>query len=380
MPSNILSGMQKIAVTRKPWLTVSQAVAVLLPAFAGYYFDIAMLYLIAGGLFGYWFGRAFFTKVPAWQAALQVALTRVAAGETDVRLDEGEDGIPQLLVRNFNDLVDQLQERNSRFYDLSDQLVLAAGNLGGQVVSISSKTESDKESVHSAISELASSVETVAARSERAAQVSAVASGGADEGKVVITEALGSMDMLTGELGNARAAMEELDGRIENIGGVLDVIRGIAEQTNMLALNAAIEAARAGEQGRGFAVVADEVRNLAARTQASTSEIQQMIEDVQSGARDVVNVVVEGNNQATICEEKIESACVSLAEISSEVTEMRNLNVEIDALATGQNKVVNRLGEQMLQSIARSEDLLEKSGMSGLVDELKGLSSELRHG
>lgn len=380
MPSNILSGMQEIAATRKLWLTVSQALLVPLAAFAGYHFDSAILYMISGGLFGYWFRHTFFTSVPAWEAALQTALTRVAAGETSVRLDEDVAGIPPLLVQHFNNLAVELQERNRRLSGLSDQLVLATGNLGDQVMSLTSKAESDRENVHTAISELASSVETVVARSARAADVSAVASNGADEGKVAITEALGSMDTLTGELGNARTAMEELGLRIENIGGVLDVIRGIAEQTNMLALNAAIEAARAGEQGRGFAVVADEVRNLAARTQASTSEIQQMIEDVQSGARDVVDVVVEGNNQATICEEKIESACVSLAEISSEVTEMRNLNVEIDALATGQNEVVNRLGEQMLQSIARSECLLEKSGMPDLADELKELSSELRDG
>lgn len=378
MPSNILSRMQEIAAARKVWLAVSLASLALLAAYTGYYSDIAMLYLVPGGIIGYWSRGRFFNKTPAWQADLAMVLQRVAAGETDVRLEEGASGIPQPLVDSFDELVANLQNRKRRFSDLSDQLVLTTGNLGDQMANISSKSESDRDSVQKAISELAGSVETVVTRSAHAAEVSATASRGADEGKVVITEALGSMDMLTGELGNARAAMEQLDGRIENIGSVLDVIRGIAEQTNMLALNAAIEAARAGEQGRGFAVVADEVRNLAARTQASTSEIQQMIEDVQNGARDVVNVVVEGNNQATICEEKIESACVSLAEISSEVTETRNLNVEIDELATSQNEVVNRLGEQMLESIARSVDLLEKSGTSNLVHELKELSSELR--
>jgi methyl-accepting chemotaxis protein len=378
MPSNILSGIQGITVGNKVWLAVGLVLSALLVAFTAYYFDIVSLYLLAGGILGFWFDRQFFSRPPAWQSALEVALQRVAAGEFAVQLEGVEGNMPRSLVRSFDDMVRQLRRRAGRLSDLSDQLVHTSGNLGDQMASLSSKSESDRENMQAAIAELVGAVETVVAQSTRAAEVSAAASRGADEGKVVITEALGSMDMLTGELNNARAAMEQLGGRIENIGGVLDVIRGIAEQTNMLALNAAIEAARAGEQGRGFAVVADEVRNLAARTQASTSEIQQMIEDVQSGARNVVNVVIEGNNQATICEEKIESACMSLAEISNEVTETRNLNVEIDELASSQNAVVNTLGEQMLQSVARSKDLLENSGMLNLANELRELSSELR--
>jgi methyl-accepting chemotaxis protein len=189
-----------------------------------------------------------------------------------------------------------------------------------------------------------------------------------------MTEALGSMDMLCGELGNARQAMQQLDVHIDSIAGVLDVIRGIAEQTNMLALNAAIEAARAGEQGRGFAVVADEVRNLAGRTQKSTREIHEMIERVQSGARNVVGVVAEGDSQARICEELIETACVSLAEISGEISSINTLNTQIDQLASQQHEVVTRLG-QWVQGFAQEQrQRMEHSGLSDMAAEIEELS------
>jgi methyl-accepting chemotaxis protein len=315
-------------------------------------------------------------KPPDWTPEFEAALGAAGTGQFHLRLP-AEGPVPQPLVQAFNGMQLAMEGRQAGIDALSGQMGVMAGRLVEHAQQALAQAGVDADAIQSAVTELTESVEEVASSSVQAAESSRQANKGADEGKVAMTEALGSMDLLSGELGNARQAMQQLDVHIESIGGVLDVIRGIAEQTNMLALNAAIEAARAGEQGRGFVVVADEVRNLAGRTQQSTQEIQKMIERVQNGARKVVDVVVEGDNQAKVCEELIETACVSLAEISGEIASINTLNTQIDQLTAGQHEVVTRLGRQMVDAVEERRQSLEQSGLTEMARQIGELSGNL---
>ena len=357
-------------------LTAVAAVSIPVIWYLGDYFASPLAGVVLGMVVGYFAHRFLSDNTVPWKDDFQTALEQIGRGHFHSRLAEDK-RVPMELVQVFNAMATSLQERCAAMSALSGQITALARGLAEHAQDAQSHADSDADNIGAAVSQLTGSVEEVASRSVQAAESSRQASKGADEGKLAMTEALGSMDMLSAELGNARQAMQQLDGHIESIGGVLDVIRGIAEQTNMLALNAAIEAARAGEQGRGFAVVADEVRNLAGRTQQSTQEIQKMIERVQSGARNVVDVVVEGDNQAKVCEELIETACVSLAEISGEISSISALNTQIDQLTSQQHEVVTRLGQRIVSSAEERRDRLEQSDLGSLARQLEDLSCNI---
>ena len=365
------------SVSRK-FIPAMAAVAgfVLLGAYLASHFQSPVAGVALGLVGGYLACRLLSRSTVASTTDLQIALDAIGRAHFHCRLADDQ-GLPPTLVQTFNAMAIALQERCARISGLSAQITTLARGLADHAQGAQSQADSDAQNISAAVSQLIGSVEEVARSSEQAAESSRQATKGADEGKVAMTEALGSMDMLSGELGNARQAMQQLDGHIASIGGVLDVIRGIAEQTNMLALNAAIEAARAGEQGRGFAVVADEVRNLAGRTQQSTQEIQKMIERVQHGARNVVDVVVEGDNQAKVCEELIETACISLAEISGEISSISALNTQIDQLTSRQHEVVTQLGQRIVTSTEERRQHLERSDLGSLARRLKDLSSNI---
>ena len=191
------------------------------------------------------------------------------------------------MLKKFNDSIGQV---SSSSHQLSQ--------VAGRIASVSEETvqgvneqRSETDQVAAAMNEMTATVQEVASNANQTASASHNANEAAKEGAYIATEALGGIEMLVKEMRGAAEVIAKLDSQSNDIGMVLDVIRGIAEQTNLLALNAAIEAARAGEQGRGFAVVADEVRTLASRTQQSTEEIQKMIEGLQVGAQEAVKVM-----------------------------------------------------------------------------------------
>ena len=194
------------------------------------------------------------------------------------------------------------------------------------------------------------------------------------------------MQQLTGEIDTAAGVIDNLKKESENIGAVLGVIRGVAEQTNLLALNAAIEAARAGEQGRGFAVVADEVRTLASRTQQSTEEIQEMIERLQNEAGKAVRVMETGRGQTHQTLEHAAGADQALANIVQLIDGITGMTTQIASAAEEQTGVSNELDRNVAhiasladQTVGGSEQIEAASGeLARLGEGLRELVSQFK--
>ncbi len=170
----------------------------------------------------------------------------------------------------------------------------------------------------------------------------------ADAGALAVVQVQERIDSLSHKVHDSAEAIRSVEKESEAIGQILDVIRGIAEQTNLLALNAAIEAARAGEQGRGFAVVADEVRTLASRTQESTAEIQSMIERIQNGTRQAVSVMGESQSEAERSVQQVVSANGIIRSIDDAVQQISAMNTQIAAAAEEQSAVAEEINRSVV--------------------------------
>jgi methyl-accepting chemotaxis protein len=234
------------------------------------------------------------------------------------------------------------------------------------------------EQVVTAMHEMTATVQEIARNAAQAATEAGNANQEASKGQHVVDETTSSINSLAGEVDNASDVIGKVRQDSDNIGSILDVIRGIAEQTNLLALNAAIEAARAGEQGRGFAVVADEVRTLASRTQESTEEIQTMIEQLQSGIQDAVTVMVNSREHAGQTVEQAKEAGKSLSDITAAVTVISDMNTQIASAAEEQSSVTEEINRNIVE-INRAVEM-SAQGASQILDSseyLNELSDEL---
>jgi len=201
----------------------------------------------------------------------------------------------------------------------------------------------------------------------------------ADRVKGISSQNKATIEQLAREVDDASQVINQLHKDSASIGGILDVIRGIAEQTNLLALNAAIEAARAGEQGRGFAVVADEVRSLASKTQESTQEIQAMIESLQVGAEAAVSAMSKGKQQAESCVEQSDLANTALDSITAAVAQAHNVSEEISTAAHEQQQVSQEISERLESIVAIAEQTAEGANQTNISSsEVAKLAEELR--
>jgi methyl-accepting chemotaxis protein len=207
--------------------------------------------------------------------------------------------------------------------------------------------ETEIEKVAAAINEMATTVQEVSRHASNASAAALSADDGSSNGYQVVTEVIAAINDLAGEVQQISLTISSLKEDSVKIGTVLDVIKDIAEQTNLLALNAAIEAARAGEQGRGFAVVADEVRTLASRTQQSTQEIQEMIEHLQNGALNATLAIDKGQDKTQTTVDKAQVAGKALSDITHAVSKIVEMNTQIATAAEEQSAVAEEINRNV---------------------------------
>jgi methyl-accepting chemotaxis protein len=269
--------------------------------------------------------------------------------------------------REIKEVATELTLSTSQFYSLIEQTKIGAEAQEQQTLSAAT-----------AMNEMSATVQAVAVNADSAAAAAESADSEAAAGKEIVSSTIDVINTLAMEVDKAAEVITKLETESESIGVVLEVIRGIAEQTNLLALNAAIEAARAGEQGRGFAVVADEVRILAQRTQESTQEIRQMIERLQSGAGEAVSVMVQGRAQAKASVEQASKAGASLEAITKAVSDISTMNTQIARAAKEQSSVANDINMN-ISGIAKVSDETSSGAQEATKasEELDAIASKL---
>lgn len=288
---------------------------------------------------------------------LEIKLKKVAQGDFSDKLeDEVSDNEVGRMHNAYNAMIEQVGEMVQRASALSEsvsnstlQLTEAANKSEAQV----SQQTHEIEQVATAMNEMSSTIATVAGHASSTAESAVSATVEASKGKGVVATSVENINQMANRLNGAVEVVQQLEADSQEIGKVLTVITGIAEQTNLLALNAAIEAARAGEQGRGFAVVADEVRTLAQRTQESTEEIQKIIERLQAQTSKAVDVMEDSTNAATTSVEQIQSATAALENISNAISTINEMGSLIATASQQQSDVANNI-DQNISNIANS--------------------------
>ncbi|GFM67347.1 methyl-accepting chemotaxis protein [Pseudomonas cichorii] len=282
--------------------------------------------------------------------ALQLA-DRVANGDltySEVTVRRDELGLLQTsmhrMTTNLRQLIGGLRDSVTQIASAAEQLSAVTEQTSAGVNS--QRTETDQ--VATAMNEMAATVQEVARNAEQASDAAVSASKEARDGDAVVAKAVLQIEKLATEVGHSKTAMDELKQESNKIGGVLDVIKAVAEQTNLLALNAAIEAARAGEAGRGFAVVADEVRSLAQRTQESTEEIATLIGGLHSRTAQVATTLENSRLLTDNSVELARDAGASIGNISRSISTIESMNQQIAASAEEQSAVAEEINRSVL--------------------------------
>ena len=329
----------------------------------------------------------------AWAITRQIIIPLRQTLRAAERVASGD--LTQNLQVNRRDELGQLQASMQRMTQGLRELI---GGIGDGVTQIASAAEElsavteqtsagvnnqkvETDQVATAMNQMTATVHEVARNAEQASEAALMADQQAREGDRVVGEAVAQIERLASEVVNSSEAMNQLKAESDKIGSVLDVIKSVAQQTNLLALNAAIEAARAGEAGRGFAVVADEVRSLAQRTQQSTEEIEELIAGLQSGTQRVASVMDSSRQLTDSSVELTRRAGTSLETITRTVSSIQAMNQQIATAAEEQTAVAEEINRSVMnvrdisdQTSAASEETASSSvELARLGTHLQGL-------
>lgn len=315
--------------------------------------------------------------------ALRDQLDNIAQGEGDLtqRIPVEMDDDLGKLAKSFNLVLQNLQTMIGSIQQLTRELGTGATDLARAAKDNNDGVTRQTDSISmvaTAINEMQSAIEEVAGNASRAAEITREAEEKGKNGARIIRSSSEQVHRLSTQISKAVEVIRKLSDDSDNITSVLDVIRGIAEQTNLLALNAAIEAARAGEQGRGFAVVADEVRTLAKRTGQSTEDIQKMITTLQAGVADIVSVMETGSKEASETEKLATDAESELKAILEAMANIADVNTSVASATEEQSQVVDEIN----RSITEINDLATEGAnrsrdIDGISESLEGYAREL---
>jgi len=317
------------------------------------------------------------------ESLLSVIRRIVDSNDVSIRSElKGHDELGSL-GEYFNQLLEQLEKLISESQKKSQQLTLSTSNMHNELETVIKQF--DVQANHTG--EMTVSVQEMVQTIGEISESTAIAAEGvqkarlnADKGREVVVETINNITQLSERLSSSQDSISSLNHHVDQIGDAVNIIQGIAEQTNLLALNAAIEAARAGEQGRGFAVVADEVRNLAGRTQDSTKEIQQMISNLQEGSRNAIHTmeVCAETSESTVTESM--NASEALQQIVTALESITGMSQQIATAAAEQTQVsddiahrINLIEESGSQlNVVVTESQSSTQTLASLADELEG--------
>ena len=321
---------------------------------------IFTLVLVISIAFAAYMSRSILTGITKLKTTMnEVAESKDLAIKVD---DSGSDEIAEM-AKVFNSMITSFRNLIIEVNQSVDTVNIATQNLTATIHKANEGVDSQiqqTDMVATAVTEMVATVNEIANNTHAAADKANITNQNAIQGKDGVDATINKIDELSSRLLESEHVVQELAKDSDTIGSVLDVIRGIAEQTNLLALNAAIEAARAGEQGRGFAVVADEVRTLASRTQDSTQEIEGIISSLQSRTKEIVSHMAGCRTQGQESADQAATAGAMLEEITQDVSTIMDMNTAIAAAIQQQSNVASEVNEH----VVLIRDVAEEAGRS----------------